>query len=31
MVKTTPTVDVVDDGDDHYIALLQIPLPKTRL
>ncbi len=30
MVNTTPILDVVDDGDDNYVALLQIPLLTTR-
>jgi hypothetical protein len=30
MAKTTPTLDVVDDHDDHYAALLWIPRPKMR-
>jgi hypothetical protein len=30
MTKMTLAHDVVDDNDDHYAVLMQIPPPKTR-
>jgi hypothetical protein len=30
MVKTTPTPNVVDNDNNHYVAPLQIPQPRAK-